>query len=355
LFSEAVLGRMSWLSLAVLLAAGCKTSEGGSGFGQGGGAVPKGFQALTVPRADIPIGAIWMEGVGPDGAGQPEENRVRTQSVASLESDRSLSAGVEAAIARYLKLTGSGSERVKISLTSLTIERVKSLANVELGSGQGLLYEGLRAGRITLTYKSTMEASVRAAASEQNLPITASVGGNAENTLVLDGSGLFIGYRVVRLVPEGVDREKEELEDGRVRLEPYEIELNTGPMIKCYCDTGRDGAAYDRCSREAPSVASVVNVSRFTGTGGQSYAEKFQVPGALAGVTRVSLGTTMSDASISADTLNFWLIYAPMVQDGAAHGLGQLCSIFIEEKSYVELVRSRFRVQAVPNPVAPGW
>ncbi|QSQ24419.1 hypothetical protein JY651_05530 [Pyxidicoccus parkwayensis] len=348
--------RVSWVFLAVMALAGCRTSGGGSGFGRSGGAVPEGFQALTVPRDDIPIGAIWMDGVGPDGPGQPEANRVRTQSVASLDSNQTLSAGVEGAIAQYLKLTGSGSEKVHINLTSLTIERVKSLADVQLGSGQGLLYEGLRAGKITLTYKSTLEAKVRAAAEEKHLPITASLGGNSENALVLDGSGLFIGYRVVRLVPDGVDRDKERLEAGEVvRLEPYEIELNTGPMIKCYCSTGRDGAAYNRCSQEAPSVASVVNYSRFSGTGGQSYAEKFQVPGAMSGVARVSLGTTVSDEAVSADTLNFRLIYAPMVQDGTQHGLPQICSVFLDDKSYVELVRSRFRIQGVLHPSAPGW
>ena len=347
--------RVSWVFIAVLAVAGCRTSGDGSGFGRSGGAVPEGFQALTVPRDDIPIGAIWMDGVGPDGPGQPETNRVRAQSVASLDSNQTLSAGVEGAIARYLKLTGSGSEKVHINLTGLTIERVKSLAEVQFGSGQALLYEGLRAGRITLTYKSTLEASIKAAVAEKNLPITASVGGNSENTLVLDGSGLFIGYRVVRLVPEGVDREKEQVEDGKVRLDPYEIEVDTKPMSNCYCGTGADGAAYNLCSHEAPSVASVVNYSRFTGTGGQSYAEKFQVRGAMSGATRVSLGTTMSDTSVSADTLNFWLVYAPMVQDGAKHGLGKLCSIFLDDQSYVELVRSRFRIQGVPNPAAPGW
>lgn len=189
------MSRRAFALLAMAILGSCATnpSEGVQS------ALPVGFYALSLPQSDIPIGAKWRPGIGPDGNGAPPSNLLTATAPTALNSTQTRQAGIQLGLAKFLGLSGDAADSTSVELSNLQVVRVRSLESTELSSGEAILYEGLKAGSIKVNYKANAAGEIEAAVEAQGLPITGRTAGGDTKTLTLDGSDLFIAYKVVRL------------------------------------------------------------------------------------------------------------------------------------------------------------
>ncbi|MES2625267.1 MAG: hypothetical protein V4628_08305 [Pseudomonadota bacterium] len=309
--------------------------------------VPEGFTPLPLPREQIPIGARWIPGIGPDGEGVNFSNRTITKSVSKLTSDSDLGYGVQLSILRFLELSGNNRSSIKVEASNLTIESVGSLEETTISSNQSLLYEGLKAESITIVYDEALDATVRGSIEEKGIPITFDGGAVRANSIIIDGSNLFIGYRVVELVPGKVKRNRKKMSrEGEVTIKPYDLKLDTWNAKMCLCKESRGVRieSTDQCN----DTIHVVDYNR-SSMGGTIFQKEFE----LSGITpqRVTLGNSVSGNEVSVDSL----IVRSILRLGNTHP-PMPCLIEIERgDSYIELVRSSFKIENMDISATPGW
>jgi len=268
--------RLSSLVLCSFLSAGCANSGVAGGIA---GGLPDGFEVLDLPRSSIPIGARWRHGVGPDGPGAPRSELERIESAANLSSNRELAQGVEFAVTSYLGIEVEARMAVSVEFSGLTIERLASLNNA-LSAGSAVLYEGLKAARIKVSYDAGFDASIQANAAARGIPVIASSDTATRRSLTLDGKDLFLAYRVVKMGEGRVRRWRKSLVFNAT-VKKYDVRLDTQKIESCMCRVaaaGESWASFEQCAREVPANLQVVNYARVK-PDGSPYEGNFAVFG----------------------------------------------------------------------------
>lgn len=319
-------------------------------------AIPNGFRALALPRSAIPIGARWRPGIGPDGAGANAGNLETVASVSSLSANHELSGTIRGALANYLNLGASARSSLRTQLSDLTLHRVASLEVLQISTGDTVLYEGLKANEISLSFQSSVAAEVHAAVRARGIPVIGDVSGGTGNTLRLDGRNLFVAYRVVEVRRIGnVQRTRRRLDSGgEGSVGPYELNLNFGDVANCICEAQRTGGALagtNHCTERYPSSLLVTDPSRVT-LSGESFQRTFSIRNRDQFPYRISLGAAPEGNQIVSSSLSVAAIYGPRYSQANGQGI---CFHFLDDDSYVELVRTRLRLIPVSDPQAPGW
>lgn len=246
-----LLSKYHLIILCVISSTGCASSRVADSIA---GILPAGYEAMDLPRSSIPIGARWR-GCGPDGVGVPESERLeRVESAANISSTSKFAQEVQIAVTGYLGMDSKFTRSASVELSGLTIERLASLDKVSVGVP--ILYEGLKAARITISTTRSWNASLKANASVKNLPIVLSSDTDARRSLTLDGSNLYLAYRVVELKNGSVRRWRRSQFSSRT-LKGYEVRLDTRNIQSCMCSAG-DWESAERCAAEVPAIVQVV-------------------------------------------------------------------------------------------------
>jgi hypothetical protein len=344
-----LLSKYHLIILCVISSAGCASSRVADSIA---GILPAGYEAMDLPRSSIPIGARWRQGVGPDGVGVPESELERVESAANISSTSEFAQEVQIAVTGYLGMDSKFTRSASVELSGLTIERLASLDKVSVGVP--VLYEGLKAARITIKYDAEFDASLKANASVKNLPIVLSSDTDARRSLTLDGSNLYLAYRVVELKNGSVRRWRRSQFSSR-NLKGYEVRLDTRNIQSCMCSAG-DWESAERCAAEVPAIVQVVNYARVR-SDGSPYERAFDlfgqaVPGGKGLYLRQGpppgrfpLGTMNSGERVTSDILVVGAKFTAV----AVHG----CMLVPQYE--LELVRSKFRLRSFKSPSAPGW
>ncbi|MES2625266.1 MAG: hypothetical protein V4628_08300 [Pseudomonadota bacterium] len=343
--------RSVFLAVACLAAFGCASSLN-TVKRSVGEVMPTGYKALSLPRRSIPVGALWRQGIGPEGNGVAAEYRESTQSISRLNVDQQFSADLKVSIINYLNLGPAFTNSLNVDISNLVIDRVVSLDELKGSSGQEFLYEGLRAKDIKVSYSSQLDSAFKISAQSKGIPIILDGATNGQNNVTLDGSDLFIGYRVVRLEQGRVERRSKKLNfEGEATVEPYQVNLDYRELASCMCNR-EPGRRASQCLAQTPTYVNVVNYSRLTTSGGP-FQRRFTLDGREQWPYQVPLGSEFSGSSIIFDTLVVGPIYVPTVSDVLENQL--FCLTGVEDGSEVELVRSTLEIISVANPRAPGY
>lgn len=78
----------------------------------------EGFKALSFPRTEIPIGATWIDGVGPDGEGADEKNVVIRSGMSSFSLTESQKLGLTAGISTMLGVSSNAGNSLASATTT---------------------------------------------------------------------------------------------------------------------------------------------------------------------------------------------------------------------------------------------
>lgn len=178
------------------------------------------YNALTTPRADVPIGALWLPSVGPAGPGQ-SDNVTVTRGVSSNNLSSNLKKKIGLGLSNLLGLNAGSTTITSVELQDVEIHRVGDMSRLNVAAGQQVLYEGLKAGRITVTIDRTSAANLNAAAAARGLPITASVDVGNNRKITFNGSNLFLAYQVVSFGSPQVSIKRHKYKDSLVTINNF--------------------------------------------------------------------------------------------------------------------------------------
>lgn len=158
----------------------------------------KDYDALATPRANLPIGAQWIPTVGPGGAGDPTNVSI-TQGVSSNTLSTNVKKQIAFVLGNLLGIGGGSTTVTSVELSDIEIHRVADLSLLKISAGQQVLFEGVKAGKITMTVDKESALKLNANAAARGVPITASADMGNMRKVTLDGSNLFLAYQVISL------------------------------------------------------------------------------------------------------------------------------------------------------------
>ncbi|WP_420137478.1 hypothetical protein [Sphingomonas sp.] len=156
------------------------------------------YTLLTVPRSTLPIGARWIPNVGPSGSGATNNVTIARGSD-STRIDATTRRNLSLSLANLLGLGASSLDHTDVELSGVEIYRVDDLTKLNIRPGEQVLYEGIKAKSIKLRLNQVAADQVSANAAVHKIPVSLGGSSGSERAVTIDGSDLFIAYKVVEI------------------------------------------------------------------------------------------------------------------------------------------------------------
>lgn len=286
--------------------------------------------ALAVPRANIPIGAEWIPGVGPNGAGNAGNVDI-AQGMSASSINTVTRRKIALGIGTLLGLNANSSNEQTVKLEGIEIHRVKDIGQLSLAAGQQVLFEGIKAKTISITVDKSQGAALKAAAQAKGIPISADVDAGNTRKISLDGSDLFLAYQVISF------------SDPRVRTSlkyhgGKEITIDETYRFR-FCECLPDGGVEVYMTNLlAPTTSGTYSTTKWSIPGNIAWSE-FGLPPHRRGET---ITATMATIRYRNDR-----IYMT-----APSGEERFLSNYPRERNSIELRSTSFKIKPVKNPSA---
>jgi hypothetical protein len=158
--------------------------------------VYEGYVALEMPRTELPIGALWVQDYGPSGESAAADNLVAERSLSQVTINRELQLGLTAGILNFFGLDPSYRNRLSARFGDLSIVRVKDMSKLSGPASEHRIYEGIRAGTITITTDNDVGLKLETRALGQTLPVVGRSDNGSRRNFSIDGRDMFIAFRV---------------------------------------------------------------------------------------------------------------------------------------------------------------
>jgi hypothetical protein len=120
-----------------------------------------GFVGINAPRADVPVGALWINGYGPTGDGATADNLATVRSVNSLTIDKNLQLAVSVGLLNLFGVDPKARDHYTARFTDLSIVRVKDITKLAGPAGEPRIIEAIKAGSVTVTSDSELGLNAR--------------------------------------------------------------------------------------------------------------------------------------------------------------------------------------------------
>lgn len=191
------------------------------------------FTAMKNPQSDVPIGAKWVNDIGPVSDAEPESNTITTYGVSKGVITSKLQNQLTLSLLYYFGLTGTQKKSFQASFSDLTFIKVRDITKLShVKAGDQFIFQAVKAKNITIKADNNLAAGIKAVAEAKNLGISLGTSGADYTELYLDGSNLFIAYQVVELGKSKI-KQIVKTHDGK------EITLDKTYRIRfCQCDEG---------------------------------------------------------------------------------------------------------------------
>lgn len=157
------------------------------------------FTALTEPRTEVPVGALWVQDYGPTGDGAGADNLITVKSLAGVTINRETQLSLFSGILNLFGFEPSYRSKVSVRLADVTIVRVKDPSKLTGPTEEPRLYEALRAGTITISTDNDLGLDLDTRAAGQSLPVVGRADTGRRRSFSIDGRDMFIAYRVATL------------------------------------------------------------------------------------------------------------------------------------------------------------
>lgn len=196
------------------------------------------YQAMAVPRSEVPIGAEWLVGIGPNGEGTPAGNISISKGLSAVALSEDTKKKISFALGSFLGLNSDKAQKLEAKYADLEIHRVRSFGALEtVVAGQDLLYEAVKVRNIEITVEEGSVAGIQAAANVKGVPLSAGASKDGKRTLTIDGSNLFVAYQAVRISPATTKTTKAFIsKDGsEATVDNYRFKFNNSFFTQCRC------------------------------------------------------------------------------------------------------------------------
>lgn len=292
----------------------------------------KEYTALVTPRDDLPIGAVWLPSIGPDG-NWDETNITKTSGANSISLNSSLKRQIGLGLGNLLGLNGGANVIRSVKVDGIEIHRVADISKLKINAGQQVLYEGIKARRIELTVDAGATADLTVKAQSLGVPIVAAASGGNTSKVTLDGSNLFLAYQVISLgVPKVKTKERRHEGDETVFDKTHRF-----TFCRCH-ENGDVDVRYQNL--KAPTANGTFETKTMTISPGPGWTE-ISLPPYLSGNTLAATSATIR--------------YNPRQDCGAIYKESgePVCFIFFdEEANNITMRTATFSIKRVKEPSA---
>lgn len=214
--------------------------------------------------------------------------------------------------------------------------------------GQQILYEGLKADTIVVTYNSDLDATIKASLEKENLPYKAGITGDDKSTIKISGSNLFLAYRVIRLGGAAPSSTVQKFSMGssnsKIKVGSYEFTFPISSIQDC------------QCTQVCKSTISV-NVRNYSAIDWQGKPYEVNIPidvWQTNPANPVKLSSSGESGQLVTDFAEVNIDNVVVEFGGEVRRMSspKVCGTV---KGNIRLTSARFAVQSVLNPSAPGW
>jgi len=113
-----------------------------------------GFVAINPPRADVPVGALWINGFGPTGDAAAKDNLETVRSINALNIDKNLQLSLSLGLLQLFGIDPKARDHYTAHFTDLSLIRVKDISKLPGVAGEPRIIEALKAGSVTISSDS---------------------------------------------------------------------------------------------------------------------------------------------------------------------------------------------------------
>jgi len=194
-----------------------------------------GFVAINPPRADVPVGALWVDDYGPTGEAATQDNLETVRSLSGMSIDKGFQLALSAGILQLIGIDPKAQSHYSAHFGDLSIVRLKDPAKLSGPQGEPRIVEALKAGSVTVSSDSDLGLG------GQLSGFSASASGNATvdrtHAYSIEAHDMFIAVRVA--IPERIATKEEDLRlDGsrnRATIRDYSVTLDSSGCIGAIC------------------------------------------------------------------------------------------------------------------------
>ena len=186
----------------------------------------EGFVGINPPRAEVPVGALWIEGYGPTGEPAPADNVETVRSLNGLTIDKNLQLSLSFALFDLLGIEPKARGHYAARFADLSIVKVKELARLSGPKGEPRIIEALKAGTVTVSSDSEFGLNGQKLGFQNRVDGSGTTGRTA--SYAIEARDMFIAIRVASYeIIESKERELKAPGDSPVAaLDGYAIALS---------------------------------------------------------------------------------------------------------------------------------
>jgi hypothetical protein len=315
-----------------------------------------GFKTLKIPRENIPLGAEWINGVGVNGSGTPEDNISINKSVKSFEINKTFKQNLDLSILNYFNLGAEYLSYLTINYTNLSIYTIKDFSKINLRNGQFVIYEFIKADSIFLMLDKDLNGELKLKLDEKlkNINLISSV--DFKKGLTFSGEKLCLAFRVFELGKTKVNEYKKAITRPvttnagiiETKLQDYNISFNDKNLIECvypeYPNVSiKNHENFDECSKKYLIGVELINFN-LQNMQGEPTSKRFSIMNS----SKTSFG--ISNRTNSSIVTDYFQIYFKLE---TSYLVGQLK--LDEDFSNVLIRRMTTPIKMLKDPKAPGW
>lgn len=148
------------------------------------------YVALEMPRADVPVGALWVQDYGPSGEGAAADNLVTERSLTQVTISTDLQLSLTAGILNLFGLDPSLKNRLQARFGDLSVVRVKDMSKLSGPASETRIYEAIKVGSITITTDNELGLRLETRVLGQNLPVVGRSDNGRRKSFSIDGKDI---------------------------------------------------------------------------------------------------------------------------------------------------------------------
>lgn len=154
-----------------------------------------GFVAINPPRADVPVGALWINGYGPTGDGAAKDNLETVRSLTGITIDKNLQLSLSLGLLQLFGIDPRARDHYTAHFTDLSLVRVKDVGALSGARGEPRVIEALKAGSVSISSDSEIGLNGQNSAWQRG---SANAAGNADRTHLysIEARDMFIALHV---------------------------------------------------------------------------------------------------------------------------------------------------------------
>lgn len=167
----------------------------------------EGFVAINPPRADVPVGALWITGYGPTGEGAAKDNIETVRSLNGITIDKNMQLSLSLGLLQLFGIDPKARDHYTARFTDLSLVRVKDVGALVGVKGEPRIIEALKAGSVSISSDTEIGLNGQNSLWHRG---TIDAAGNADRTRVytIEARDMFIAIHVA--TPE-LTQSKEQL------------------------------------------------------------------------------------------------------------------------------------------------